>query len=87
MENIEKKQEILIKSRNEVIADGVINVISFCDDELEIATTLGELFIEGENLRIMELAGDGGKILVKGRINGAFYKNEREEKRHLFLKK
>lgn len=73
----EIKQTVILENKSKLTIDGVINVESFNDDYLEISTKLGEISIEGNNLKIEELRQDNGKINIIGEINGIFYKGEK----------
>lgn len=73
----EIKQTVILENRARLIIDGVINVESFNDDYLEISTRLGEISVEGSNLKIEELRQDNGKINITGDISGIFYKGEK----------
>jgi sporulation protein YabP len=74
MENGENKQLVLLENRKKLTIDNVMNVDSFTEDYLEITTKLGDITVEGENLKIEELRQDEGKILITGTVNGFFYK-------------
>jgi len=71
------KQSVILENKSKLTIDGVINVESFNDDYLEISTKLGEISVEGSNLKIEELRQDNGKINITGEITGIFYKGEK----------
>ena len=73
----ENKQTVLLESKVKLTIDGVINVESFNDDYMELSTNLGEISVEGENLKIEELRQENGKILITGEVNGIYYKSEK----------
>lgn len=73
----EFKQTLILENKSKLSIDGVINVESFTDDYLELSTKLGEISIEGNNLKIEELRQDNGKINIIGQINGIYYKGEK----------
>ena len=73
----ENKQTVLLESKAKLTIDGVINVESFNDDYMELSTNLGEISVEGENLKIEELRQENGKILITGEVNGIYYKSEK----------
>ena len=76
-----KKQTLQLESREILRANCVINVESFNEEYLEICTALGILCVEGADLKIEELTGENGNILVKGRINAFFFKEEHKIKK------
>ena len=73
-----KKQVLILENKSVFTLDGVINVESFNDDYLDLSTNLGDVTVEGKNLKIEELCQENGKILVKGEISGFFYKTPKE---------
>ena len=77
----DKKQTLLIESREILSVDCVKNVESFNEEYLEICTDYGILCVEGDNLKIEELTGENGRILVKGVLSGVFFKEERKQRK------
>ena len=73
-----KKQNLILNDRKKLEIDNVINVNSFDEDYMEISTALGDVCIEGKNLKIEELRQDLSKILIKGEIDAIFYKTEKQ---------
>ena len=72
--------QLTINNRERLTVNGVINVEGFSEEYLVLNTTLGELAVEGESLRIESLTKENGEILIIGKINGLFYKDEKSEK-------
>ena len=78
MDNIQnEKQTLILKDRETLELNGVKSVNSFDVDYLELNTNLSILCVEGNNLKIEALDHENQKILLKGRINGIFYKEEK----------
>ena len=80
MNELIKSREMIIKNRECLTLDGVMNVESFGEDYLTLATDLGEIVVEGKNLKIESLTKDNGEILINGQIDGVFYKDKKSEK-------
>ena len=78
--NGESFYEIYIKNKNEIKLNGVLSVDSFDEDFLTLDTELGQLVIEGKNLKIESLAKENREILIKGDFCGLFYKERKIEK-------
>ncbi len=72
--------QLTINNRERLTVNGVINVEGFSEEYLVLNTTLGELAVEGESLKIESLTKENGEILIIGKINGLFYKDEKSEK-------
>ena len=81
MEQISNKQTVILENRKRLTIDSVKNVESFNDDYLEISTGLGDICIEGTDLKIEELRQENGKILITGEISGLFYKEAKQTKK------
>jgi len=76
----DKANRLLITDRDKLEINGVINVESFGEDYLILNTTLGQITIEGNDLKIESLTKENGEILIVGKINGLFYKDEKGER-------
>ena len=75
-----KKFETCIDNREKITLNGVNNIESFEEDHIILKTALGEVCIEGENLKVESLTKESGEILIIGKINGLFYKDKFNEK-------
>lgn len=69
-----------VLNRQTLEADRVSGVLTFDEDYVKIATEFGILNIEGEGLVIENLNKDDRKILIKGKINGTYYSEEKKKK-------
>lgn len=78
--NSERTYQTCIKNRNTVTLNGVISVESFDEDFLTLDTELGELVVEGKELKIESLIKESGEILIVGEISGLFYRERKSEK-------
>ena len=88
MANTDKnKHEIRILGRHEASICGVSEVVSFDEEGAHLNTVLGELFIEGEEIKIGALDTDGGVVLLSGRINGFYYSDDRKPEKKGFFSK
>lgn len=61
-------QNIFIENREKIRVSGVIDVRSFNENSVYVETELGELLINGENLRINKLNLDQFELIVEGYI-------------------
>lgn len=77
---------LILNNRNRATLDGVTGVINFDDRTIALRTELGELTIDGENLNIVKLELEEGKLIVEGTITGLFYSDQavKPAKRRLF---
>lgn len=82
METFDGNQTLTLENRKKLIIDGVMNIISFNDDYMDLSTNFGDITIEGTDLKIEELLQESGKILICGDISGIFYKQIKNSKKH-----
>ena len=59
--------------------DGVINVESFDESYVSLATEDGTVVIEGQGLKIESLSRDGGEIEIIGKIIGVYYSEQKKK--------
>lgn len=78
------KGKIVVTDRKSTVLDGVENVLSFDEGYILLATSLGELTVEGEGLKIENLSKESGEITVSGRICALYYKDKNMKKRKAF---
>ena len=79
----EEKREVgilVIKNKAEFNLVGVNNVLGFDEYSVTLDTTLGELIVEGSELKIEKLTGEGGEVVIKGNISGAYYSGKKESR-------
>ena len=70
------KSSIILKDRGRIEISGVESVGSFDEGFVVLTTSLGEVNIEGEGLKIEDLSSERGEILILGKINAFFYKDK-----------
>lgn len=78
------KGKITVTDRKSIVLDGVDNVLSFDENYIALSTSLGELNVEGEGLKIENLSKENGEITVCGRIGALYYKEKNLKKRKVF---
>ena len=78
---MESKQQIVITDKNKVEIDAVTSVRSFDEDGVLIDTSIGQISIEGRDLRIENFEKSSTKIFISGNIIGVYYLEKRDKKR------
>ncbi len=76
-ENKIVKQNLMIKNRNQVTIDGVLNVEGFDEGYVSLSSAAGRIIIEGAELKIEGLTKEDGIIVISGRIDAVMYSNEK----------
>lgn len=74
-----RKHDLVLKSRKNMSIDGVENVISFDETQIELVTACGEVTIEGTGLHISTLELESGVVELDGVVDGIFYSDGKSE--------
>ena len=78
---MQSKQQIVISDKNKLEIDSVLSVKFFDDDGVLIETSLGDISVEGKNLKIENFEKSTSKILITGHIVGVCYLEKRDKKK------
>lgn len=76
----EKMQNIILENREKLSVTGVIDILTFDEDEIILETQNGILEVMGSNLKVEQLSVDTGEILARGTINSVNYSGEAKQK-------
>ena len=82
---IETKQgsaQLVLTDRSELHIDGVEDVYAFDESNVHLKTTMGELSVDGEGLRLRDLSLENGGVFIEGKIDGLYYIDRQEKKKH-----
>ena len=84
----EKKSSMMLENRKRLSLNGVIEVISFNDEQIILNTSLGTLIIKGEELRMNKLDVQNGDIMITGTVNSYAYinKESKQDKESILAK-
>lgn len=69
----EKKSSLSLEDRKKITLTGVTEVVSFDDEKISLNTTLGNLNIKGEGLKMNKLDVENGDVIIIGKISGMTY--------------
>lgn len=78
---IGKNQELHLENRESLSLSGVLDILGFEDTNLLVRTELGDLNIDGNDLRVKELSLESGRLLLQGKIDGIYYISSSEKKK------
>ena len=73
---IKKEHEIKLFKRKDMVISGVCEVISFDEESVRLMSVEGEIYVEGEDIKIGVLDTDKGIVTLTGRVNGFYYASE-----------
>lgn len=76
----ENKSNLILENRNKMQVNGIIEVISFNEQEIILNTKLGGLNVKGENLKMNKLDVHNGDISIIGKINSCIYISDQKNK-------
>ena len=82
---IKKEHEIKLVKRKEMAIFGVCEVISFDDESVRLMSVEGEIYVEGEEIKIGVLDTDKGVVTLTGKINGFYYVSEEKNAKKGFF--
>jgi len=71
------KHRLTVDARESVAVAGVLDVISFDEDEVICETDLGVLILRGSNLHVASLNLESGSLNLFGQINSINYEDGR----------
>ena len=66
-------QNIILENRQRMSISGVEEVLAFDERIVEMKTALGELRVQGEELRVEKLTVDDGELVICGHIAAVAY--------------
>lgn len=75
----EKHSSVILEDRNKMSLTGVVEVIRFDDEEINLNTIVGRLLIKGEKLKMHKLDVQNGEVVVTGVINSFVYRGKKDE--------
>ena len=67
---------LIVESRTRATVSGVVDVESFDENEIIMATSMGVLFMRGTGLRIERLSLDTGDVAIEGNIDRCEYEDQ-----------
>ncbi len=76
----DRNSNLSLENRKKLILSGVIEVISFDSQKIDLTTVLGNLSIKGSDLKMNKLDVKNGDVIINGSIDSMVY-NEKEVKK------
>lgn len=69
----DKKSNLSLENRKKLTLSGVIEVISFDDEKIDLITNMGNLTIKGSDLKMNKLDVQNGDVVIVGCITSMVY--------------
>lgn len=80
-ERVFESHNLVISDRRRSELTGIDDVLSFDDSVITVHSALGDMSIEGEELKIDSFSSDKGILSVSGKVCGVYYLDY-EDKKH-----
>ena len=77
-------QNIILENREKISISGVLDILTFDEEEILLETEDGMLSIKGSDIKVEKLSIDTGEVLAKGNIDSMVYKDEAVRKGGFF---
>lgn len=87
MGNKVTSHSLLIDDRQRITITDVEDVASFNEQSIVISSRSGAIIVKGENLHVLKLDLEEGKIVIEGIINSATYTEKKGKKEKSFWSK
>ena len=72
--------KLTLDERSRLTMTGVTEVVSFDDTTVVLRTALGDLEVQGQELKLKALSPEGGQVAVDGHINALYYEEPRQKR-------
>ncbi len=69
----DNKSNLTLENRKKLTLSGIIEVISFDEQKIDLTTKLGNLTIKGEELKMNRLDVQSGDVMIAGSIASIVY--------------
>ena len=76
----ESKSNLSLENRKKLSLTGVLEVISFDDEKISLNTTLGNMCVKGEGLKMNKLDVQNGNVIIIGSIISMVYSGKNGKK-------
>lgn len=82
-----KEQSIVLKDRSRMELTGINDVESFTDTSVIALSVLGNISIDGEELKIESFSVESGKLIICGKFDAFCYFGRQSKRKGLFSSK
>lgn len=71
--------KLTLDQRKSLTMTGVTEVVSFDENTVVLCTNMGNLEIQGRELKLKTLSPEGGLVAVEGYVTALYYEEPREK--------
>ena len=76
----DNKSSLNLEDRKKLTLSGVVEVMSFDEEKIDLTTKLGNLTIKGEELKMNKLDVQNGDVIIIGNISSMVYNGKVSKK-------
>lgn len=76
----DNKSSLNLENRKKLTLSGVVEVMSFDEEKIDLTTKLGNLTIKGEELKMNKLDVQNGDVIIIGNIASMVYNGKATKK-------
>lgn len=76
----DSKSNLLLENRKKLTLSGVVEVMNFDEEKIELSTKLGNLIIKGQDLKMNKLDVQNGDVIIAGSIASMIYSGKNIKK-------
>ncbi len=77
--NITSNHNVIMEERKKLVLSGILEVISFEEDNAELKTTSGNLTIRGNDFKMENYNSETGDLNISGSVYALVYTNDTAE--------
>ena len=76
----DNRSNLTLENRKKLTLSGVVEVISFDEQKIDLTTKLGNLTVKGEELKMNKLDVQNGDVIIVGSISSMIYNGKVSKK-------
>ncbi|WP_294378768.1 sporulation protein YabP [uncultured Clostridium sp.] len=76
----DNKSNLILENRKKLTLSGVIEVMNFDEEKIDLTTKLGNLTIKGQELKMNKLDVQNGDVIIVGSISAMIYNGKINKK-------
>ncbi len=77
--DVNKKQNLIIENRTKLTVSAVKEILNFDEQTVVADTSLGELTIKGDNLKVTGFMSETGDLYIEGKICAVGYTTQNKQ--------
>lgn len=75
----DKRSNLMLENRKKLTINGVIEVISFNENQILLNTDVGTMIVKGQELKMNKLDVQNGDVIITGKVDSFVYTNDKSK--------